>query len=254
MEVQSIWTDTKFIDSWSPEDTGYSTQKPEALLERIVGASSNDGDLVADFFCGSGTTAAVAEKLGRRWICTDLGKFAIHTTRKRMIGVQRQLKNDGKDYRAFEILNLGKYERQHFVGINPNLREEEQAKQLARKEAAFLDLILKAYRAEKIEQFEHFHGKRAGRLVSIGPVNLPVTRLFVEEIILDLRFWSVGIQIAGKGLPAGCCGRGGFLACTYDFDEVGERGETSQTRLGKGIFSASKTSAAVFGVSFRRKN
>ena len=70
----------------------------------------------------------------------------------------------------------------------------------------------------------------------------------------DLRFWSVGIQIAGKGLPAGCCGRGGFLACTYDFDEVGERGETSQTRLGKGIFSASKTSAAVFGVSFRRKN
>ncbi|MGM0609534.1 MAG: DNA methyltransferase [Thermodesulfobacteriota bacterium] len=162
-------------------------KKPEALLQRIIKASSNEGDLVADFFCGSGTTAAVAEKLGRRWICTDLGKFAIHTTRKRMIGVQRQLKNDGTDYRAFEILNLGKYERQHFVGINPNLREEEQAQQLAVKEAAFLDLILKAYRAEKVEQFEHFHGKRAGRLVAIGPVNLPVTRLFVEEIILECR-------------------------------------------------------------------
>jgi site-specific DNA-methyltransferase (adenine-specific)/adenine-specific DNA-methyltransferase len=165
----------------------YPTQKPESLLERIIQTSSNEDDIVADFFCGSGTTAAVAEKLDRKWICTDLGKFAIHTTRKRLIGVQRQLKADGKDYRAFEILNLGKYERQHFVGINPNLREEEQAKQLAAKEAAFLDLILKAYRAEKVEQFEHFHGKRAGRLVAIGPVNLPVTRLFVEEIILECR-------------------------------------------------------------------
>ena len=187
MEVQSLWTDTKFIDSWSPEDTGYSTQKPEALLERIVGASSDGGDLIADFFCGSGTTAAVAEKLGRKWIATDLGKFAIHTTRKRMIGVQRQLKDEGRDYRAFEILNLGKYERQHFIGVNPNLREEEQRKQLEEKEAAFLDLILRAYRAEKVEQFECFHGKRAGRLVAVGPVNLPVTRLFVEEIILECR-------------------------------------------------------------------
>ena len=89
-------------------------------------ASSNEGDLVADFFCGSGTTAAVAEKLGRKWIVSDLGKFAIHTTRKRLIGVQRQLKAEGKDYRAFEILNLGKYERQHYIGVNPNLREAEQ--------------------------------------------------------------------------------------------------------------------------------
>ena len=99
----------------------------------------------------------------------------------------RQLKADGKTYRAFEVLNLGKYERQHFVGINPSLREEEQQQQLAAKEAAFLDLILKAYRAEKIEHFAAFHGKKAGRLVAVGPVNLPVTRLFIEEIILECR-------------------------------------------------------------------
>ncbi|MCB0257690.1 MAG: site-specific DNA-methyltransferase, partial [Anaerolineae bacterium] len=160
---------------------------PEALLERIIKTSSNEGDLIADFFSGSGTTAAVAEKLGRKWIATDLGKFAVHTTRKRMIGVQRQLKEEGKNYRAFEILNLGKYERQHFVGINPNLREEQQRKQLEEKEAAFLDLILRAYRAEKVEGFITFNGKRAGRLVAIGPVNMPVTRLFVEEIILECR-------------------------------------------------------------------
>ena len=79
--------------------------------------------------------------MGRKWIVTsDLGKFAIHTTRKRMIGVQRQLKAGGKDYRAFEILNLGKYERQHYIGVNPNLREVEQQKQLEEKEKAFIDL------------------------------------------------------------------------------------------------------------------
>jgi hypothetical protein len=129
-----------------------------------------------------------------------------------MIGVQRQLKAEGKDFRAFEILNLGKYERQHYIGINPqitrmdadleekaknNLREsapsaDEQRAEMARrmieeKEKAFVELILKAYRAEKVENFAAFHGKKAGRLVAVGPVNLPVTRLFVEEIILECR-------------------------------------------------------------------
>lgn len=193
--ADDIWTDirnvrqeaVRNIGKGSTEILDYPTQKPEALIERIIIASSNEGDLVADFFCGSGTTAAVAEKLGRKWIVSDLGKFAIHTTRKRMIGVQRQMKAEGKDYRAFEILNLGKYERQHYIGVNPNLREEEQRKQLEQKEATFVDLILKAYRAEKTENFACFHGNKAGRLVSVGPVNLPVTRLFVEEIILECR-------------------------------------------------------------------
>ena len=175
------------IMSFSSEKTGYATQKNENLLTRIIKASSNEGDLVADFFCGSGTTAAVAEKLGRKWIATDLGKFAIHTTRKRMIGVQRQLKAGGKDYRAFEILNLGKYERQHYIGVNPNLREVEQQKQLEKREKTFIDLILRAYSAEKTDGFTSFQGKKAGRLIAIGPVNLPVTRLFIEEIILECR-------------------------------------------------------------------
>jgi len=186
-KIQTIWMDIFPINSQAIERVDYPTQKPEALLERIINASSNAGDLVADFFCGSGTTAAVAEKLGRKWIATDLGKFAIHTTRKRMVGVQRQLKAKGQNYRAFEILNLGKYERQHYIGVNPNLREAEQQKQLAEKEAAFLDLILRAYRAEKTDGFNTFHGKKAGRLVAVGPVNLPVTRLFVEEVILECR-------------------------------------------------------------------
>ena len=186
-KIPEDWWDIAAIPPMSKERIGYPTQKPAELLERIIKGGSNEGDLVADFFGGSGTTAAVAERLGRRWIVSDLGKFAIHTTRKRLIGVQRQLKEEGKDYRAFEILNLGKYERQHYIGVNPNLREEEQQKQLEEKESSFLDLILRAYRAEKTTGFTAFHGKRAGRMVVVGPVNLPVTRRFVDEIILECR-------------------------------------------------------------------
>ena len=180
--VETVWNDINRLSSLT-----YPTEKPAKILERIIEATSNEDELVADFFCGSGTTAAVAEKLGRKWIVTDLGKFAIHTTRKRMIGAQRKLKSDGKDYRAFEILNLGKYERQHYVGMNPNLREVEQQRQLEEKEKVFIDLILCAYAAEKTDGFANFQGRKAGRLIAIGPINLPVTRLFIEEIILECR-------------------------------------------------------------------
>ena len=185
--LDDIWNDINFINSMSSERVSYPTQKPEALLGRIIKASSKEGDLIADFFCGSGTTAAVAEKLGRRWIVSDLGKFAIHTTRKRMIGVQRELKAESKNYRAFEILNLGKYERQHYIGVNPNLSDEQQQQQIAAKSKEYQALILKAYAAQPVEQSDLFHGKKAGRMVAIGPINLPVTRLFVEEIILGCR-------------------------------------------------------------------
>jgi DNA modification methylase len=185
--IGDIWNDLNPIGSISHERIGYPTQKPESLIERIISASSNEGDIIADFFCGSGTTVAVAEKLGRKWVATDLGKFAIHTTRKRLLGVQRELKKSGKHYRSFEVLNLGKYERQHFVSVNTDLREEERLKQQEAKETAFVDLILRAYKAEKVDGFNAFHGKKANRMVVVGPVNLPVTRLFVEEIILESR-------------------------------------------------------------------
>lgn len=185
--ISDIWTDINELNSMATERVDYPTQKPEALIERIIKTSSNKNDIVADIFSGSGTTLAVAEKLGRKWIGSDLGKFAIHTTRKRLIGVQRELKAKGQDFRAFEILNLGKYERQHYIGINPNLREEEKQKQLAEKEKNFVELILHAYRADKVDGFKTFHGKKGARLVSIGPINLPVTRLFVEEVMLECR-------------------------------------------------------------------
>jgi adenine-specific DNA-methyltransferase len=142
VELQDIWTDISPLSANSLERVGYETQKPERLLDRVLTASSNVGDLVSDFFCGSGTTLAVAEKLGRKWIGCDLGRFAIHTTRKRMIGVQRELKAAGKPYRSFEILNLGKYERQYFVGIDPSLAEKERLALSAQKEEHYVSLIL----------------------------------------------------------------------------------------------------------------
>jgi site-specific DNA-methyltransferase (adenine-specific)/adenine-specific DNA-methyltransferase len=181
------WNDISYLGGGSNEAKGYRTQKPEALLERIIKASSNEGDLVADFFCGSGTTAAVAEKLGRKWIATDLGKFGIHTTRKRLIQVQRELKASGKPFRAFEVLNLGRYERQAYLNVGGNLSAKKKEQALARKEKEFRDLILRAYKAEPLVEAGFFDGKLAGRLVVVGPINLPVGRLFVEEVITECR-------------------------------------------------------------------
>jgi len=189
--MPDVWNISLAIGA-NPQGTGYPTQKPEALLERIIKASSNEGDLVADFFCGSGTTAAVAEKLGRKWIATDLGKFAIHTTRKRLIGVQRELKAAEKNFRAFEVLNLGRYERQAYLNVGGRLTGQQKEPALARKEREFRDLILRAYKATGLGeggevQDGFFHGVKAGRLVVVGPINLPVGRLFVEEVITECR-------------------------------------------------------------------
>ncbi len=175
------------INGMSVERLGYPTQKPEELIEKIVKASSNEGDLVADFFCGSGTIPAVAEKLGRKWIGTDLGKFGIHTSRKRMVGVQRELKKAGKDFRAFEILNIVKYERESFLTTNDDLRAEEKAKQAERKEKDFIKLILSAYKAEAVESFTHIVGKKRDRLVAVGPINLPVSSKFIREIVSECK-------------------------------------------------------------------
>jgi adenine specific DNA methylase Mod len=192
--LQSVWTDINPVNSQAWEDTDYPTQKPEALLERIIKVSSNEGDLVADFFSGSGTTAAVAEKLGRKWIATDLGKFGIHTTRKRLIGVQREKMAAEQDFRAFEVLNLGRYERQAYLNVGGRLSDTQKAQALAQKESDFRQLILRAYKATALggnegaqAQDGFFHGARNGRLVVIGPINLPVGRLFVEEVITECR-------------------------------------------------------------------
>jgi len=183
--VDSLWEDINVIASQSKERVGYPTQKPERLIERVIELTTNPGDLVSDFFLGSGTTAAVAERLGRKWLCSDLGKFSIHTSRKRLISVQRQLKQDGKSFRAFEILNLGRYERDFFISGLSDLDEKTTTQVNRNKELAFNNLILSAYQAEPVNGFRTFRGKKQGRVVAIGPANMPVSRLFAEEVVRE---------------------------------------------------------------------
>ena len=184
--IGDVWT-IPIINPVASERLDYPTQKPEKLAERIILSGSNEGDLVADFFGGSGTTAAVAERLGRKWITTDLGKFGIHTTRKRLIQVQRAQQAEGRSFRAFEVLNLGRYERQAYLNVGGRLTQVQKEAALTHKEREFRDLILRAYKAQPLEDQNFFHGKNSGRLVVVGPINLPVGRLFVEEVITESR-------------------------------------------------------------------
>jgi len=157
----------------SNEYINYPTQKPEALLERIIKASSNEGDLVLDCFCGSGTTAAVAEKLNRRWITCDLGRFAIHTTRKRLLSIT--------NVKPFVVQNLGKYERQQWISS-----EFENPEQRLSVETAYRNFILELYHAQPIKGYTWLHGVRQGRMIHVGSVETPVAMGDVRNIIQEL--------------------------------------------------------------------
>jgi len=181
VELQDVWTDIKLIHNQSAERVGYITQKPEALLERIIEASSNEGDLVADFFCGSGTTLAVAEKLGRRWIGVDLGRYAIHTTRKRLIQVQRELHAAGKPYRSFDVYNLGRYERQWW-----------QAERLKGADGEHRRIVLQFYKAAALVHPPNplLHGKKHGAYVHVDQID----SIFCES---ELRAAAEAARAAG---------------------------------------------------------
>jgi len=164
----NVWEDLNLPNPMADERTGYATQKPEVLLSRIITASSKPGYLVADFFCGSGTTMAVAEKLGRRWIGCDLGRYSIHTTRKRLLGIE--------NCRPFEILNLGKYERQYWQGAT----FVEKGKKFTEKALyVYLAFILKLYGAQPVAGLAQLHGKKGRAMVHVGAVDAPVT---IDEI------------------------------------------------------------------------
>ncbi len=174
--IQTLWDDIQAIGASSKERVDYVTQKPEALLERIIKASSNEGNLVLDCFCGSGTTAAVAEKLNRRWITCDLGRFAIHTTRKRLLGID--------NIKPFVVQNLGKYERQQWVKA-----EFQNPEDRMNQEKAYRHFILDLYHARPIEGYTWLHGAKAGKMIHVGSVEAPLT---VEDIKATIKeFWKL---------------------------------------------------------------
>jgi len=147
------------------ESLGYPTQKTEELLTKIMTASSNPGDLVADFFCGSGTTLAVAEKLGRRWIGCDLGRLAIHTARKRLLSLT--------GCQPFDILDLGADERQYWQGVTFTGAAKSGSAQAPSEYRAF---ILKLYGARPVGGFTALHGKKGKAMVYVGAVDTPISR------------------------------------------------------------------------------
>lgn len=160
--ASDVWDDIKSYRAQGKQETGFQTQKPEKILERIICCSSNEGDLVADFFCGSGTTGAVAEKLGRRWIGVDLGRYAIHVSRKRLIQVQRELQAAGKPYRSFDVYNLGRYERQWW-----------QLERLKGADGEHRRIVLQFYKAAPLDNPPSalLHGKKHGAFVHVDSID-----------------------------------------------------------------------------------
>ncbi|MEJ7796579.1 MAG: site-specific DNA-methyltransferase, partial [Nocardioides sp.] len=174
MPVGDVWTDVKRINQMAQERLGYDTQKPEALLERIIRSSSDEGSIVLDCFAGSGTTPAVAERLNRRWVAIDIGRFAVHTTRKRLL--------DRPGCKPFVVANLGRYERQ--VWQQATTGEQVQA---------YLDFVVTLYGAAPVEGFTHLHGTVGSCAVHVGAVDAPVTLAAIKDA-LD--------EAAGAGYPA----------------------------------------------------
>ncbi len=180
--VQSLWDDISALSSQASEREGYPTQKPEILLERIIKASSNLGDIVFDCFMGSGTTQSVAMKLGRRFIGADINLGAVQITTKRLISVEIELQNkqqklmklDGEEpivsfYTGFEVYNVNHYD----IFRNPVEAKE---------------ILLQALEINRLQAGHLFDGEKDGRMIKVLPVNRIATRQDLNELINNFDY------------------------------------------------------------------
>lgn len=176
--IDSVWDDIPPVNPVAKERQDYPTQKPEGLLNRIIAASTEPGDLVFDCFMGAGTTQASAMKLGRRFIGADINLGAIQTTTKRLINIADDLRQRLQDpalpyYAGFEVYNVNQYD----IFRNP-----VQAK----------ELLLEALEVQKLEMTAVFDGEKDGRMIKIMPVNRIATRADLNELIsgFDYKAWE----------------------------------------------------------------
>lgn len=175
--VDDNWIDIPEVNVMAADRTDYPTQKPEALLERVIKASTNEGDLVFDCFMGSGTTQAVAMKMGRRFIGADINLGAVDTTVKRLLKIQQDLSenadlfdtNAGVKYTGFEVYNVNNYD----IFRNP-----VEAK----------DLLVKALELQPIPNSTLYDGEKDGRMVKIMPVNRIATKADLNELITNFPY------------------------------------------------------------------
>ncbi len=196
--IDDVWRIRCLQPANQQEWFNYNTQKPEDLIERIVIMSSKEDDLILDSFGGSGTTVAVSEKLNRRWITCDLGRFAIHTTRKRLLGIE--------NIKPFVVQNLGKYERQQWM-----IAEFDKPETRLQQEKAYKHFIIDLYHAKPLDGYTWLHGAKAGRMVHVGNVEAPVTVDDIKSTILE--FW----KLTGKEKSAQVNGID-FLGWDFAFD------------------------------------
>ncbi|WP_257285641.1 site-specific DNA-methyltransferase [Endozoicomonas sp. SESOKO1] len=172
VKLQDLWLDLPAVNPVAQERNGYPTQKPEGLLERIILMATNHNDLVLDFFMGSGTTQAVAMKLGRRFIGADINLGAIETTTKRLIQCSKELEwksdEDNTYYTGFEVYNVNHYD----VFRNP-----VQAK----------ELLIEALEIQPLTN-SVYDGEKEGKKVKIMPVNRIATREDLNELIANLPY------------------------------------------------------------------
>jgi len=174
--INNLWSDISTLKGNNEEILAYPTQKPEELLERVISLASNPNDLVLDCFMGSGTTQAVATKLGRRFIGADINLGAVQITTKRLLGIgadleqkqqQSKLKTDDEEpithYTGFEVYNVNHYDL---------FRNPLEAK----------DILLEALEVQPLEQGHLFDGIKDDRMVKIMPVNRIATRADLTEL------------------------------------------------------------------------
>ena len=194
---RDVWNDIPYIRANTSEYQGFSTQKPERLLKRIILASTKEKDLIADFFCGSGTTLAVAEKLGRRWIGCDLNKLAIHMTRKRLLSISKT--NDllnwselyDKNPQSFQIIQLGNNRDSEMISRNFLIENVENEK------------IRNKIKSPTLEVFIHQNNNEID--VEIIDYKLPFNHLLSESVRekIDsfedwIDYWALDFNYDGK--------------------------------------------------------
>ena len=202
MPVTSVWADISPVNSQAAERLGYPTQKPVELLERIMSASSPPGGLVFDCFMGSGTTAEAAERLGRRWVGIDNGKYAIHLSRKRLIQLHGQPRVGDKpqveyvecdkcknferkekprktretfNVRPFTVENMGVYQR------------AEQWQDFQTQRSKYRDEMIKVFGGEVVNHSPLLHGRKGNSWVHVGPLDGPVSVAQVWSIAREAQ-------------------------------------------------------------------
>ena len=179
-DIQQVYADPRAYKARTKSEvTGFKTQKPTKLMKRFIEISTDPGDIVLDFYSGSGSTLVSAEETGRRWLGVDLGRFAVHTARKQLLNVD--------DCRPFDVQSLGHYERSQWQGADVGERIGE-----------YYGFIVDLYGAKRLDGFHHLHGVKDGRMVHVGATDAPVTAAELELAIQECDESShLGLDVLG---------------------------------------------------------